>query len=294
MTDRVYPSSKTNGNTKGTTTTAATTTTATNPRLPPPPSKTQIQKPTPNRHPHRPNPINNQQSHRRRNRSRSRSRRGCFCLCCFWSILIIILLLLIATVAGCILYLLYHPHRPTFSIAALKISEFNLTTTADDTTRLTSRLNLTISTRNPNKKIIFFYDPIAITCLSADETQIANGSFANSIVSNPNNITIIRSSLYSNSMLLDTEMVNHMRSDLKKKSGLPLKILLDTEAQVKIESIKSKKIGIRIKCEGIHSLIPKGGGGKSRNSSSSSSVSATVSAAKCKLDLRVKIWKWTF
>lgn len=85
--------------------------------------------------------------------------------------------------------------------------------------------------------------------------------------------------------------MNHMRSDLKKKSGLPLKILLDTEAQVKIESIKSKKIGIRIKCEGIHSQIPKGGGGKSRNSSS---VSATVSAAKCKLDLRVKIWKWTF
>lgn len=282
MTDKVYPSSKANGNTKGTTTAAAAATP--NPRLPPPPSKAQIQKPIPNRHPHRPNPINNQRSRHRR------SRRGCFCLCCFWSVLVIILLLLIATVAGCILYLLYHPHRPTFSIASLKISEFNLTTTADDTTRLTSRLNLTISTRNPNKKIIFYYDPIAITCLS-DETQIANGSFANPFVSNPNNITIIRSSLYSNSLLLEPETVNHMRSDLKKKSGLPLKILLDTEAQVKIESIKSKKIGIRIKCEGIHSQIPKGGGGKSRNSSS---VSATVSAAKCKLDLRVKIWKWTF
>ncbi|KVH95082.1 NDR1/HIN1-like protein 13 [Cynara cardunculus var. scolymus] len=280
MTDRVYPSSKPTGKTKGTT----TATTPPNPRLPPPPRKAQIQKPIPNRHPHRPNPIHNQRNPRRR------SRRGCFCLCCFWSVLIIILLLLIATVAGCILYLLYHPHRPTFSIAALKISEFNLTTTADDTTRLTSRLNLTISTRNPNKKIIFYYDPIAITCLS-DETQIANGSFANPFVSNPNNITIIRSSLYSNSLLLDTETVNHMRSDLKKKSGLPLKILLDTEAQVKIESIKTKKVGIRIKCEGIHSLIPKGGGGKSRNSSS---VSAIVSAAKCKLDLRVKIWKWTF
>lgn len=274
MADRVYPSSKPNGN----------TTASTNPRLPPPPSKAQQPNPNTNRHPYRPNPITNQ-------RTRRHSRRGCFCLCCFWTVLVIILLLLIAAIAGCILYLLYRPHRPTFSVASLKISEFNLTTNADDTTRLTSKLNLTISTRNPNKKIIFYYDSIAITCLS-DETQVANGYFANSIVSNPNNITIIRSSLSSNSLLLETETVNRMRSDLKKKSGLPLTILLDTEARVKIESIRSKKLGIRIKCEGIHSLIPKGGGGKSRNSSSS--VAATVSAAKCKLDLRIKIWKWTF
>lgn len=87
--------------------------------------------------------------------------------------------------------------------------------------------------------------------------------------------------------------MNKIRSDLKKKSGLRLKIVLDTEARVKIESIRSKKIGIRIKCEGIHSLIPKGGGGNSRNSSSSP-VAANVSAAKCKIDLRIKIWKWTF
>ncbi|KAL7608240.1 hypothetical protein Lser_V15G10432 [Lactuca serriola] len=272
MTDRVYPSSKPNGNT-----TAATT----NTRLPPPPSKAQ----QPNRHPYRPNSVTNQ-------RTRRRSRRGCFCLCCFWSVLIITLLILISAIAGCILYLLYRPHRPTFSIASLKISEFNLTTTADDTTRLTSNLNLTISTRNPNKKITFYYDSISITCLS-EGTQVANGNFANSFVSNPNNITIIRSSLSSNSQLLETETVNRMRSDLKKKSGLPLKLLLDTKVRVKIESIRSKKIGIRIKCEGIHSLIPKGGSGNSRNSSSSS-VAATVSAAKCKLDLRIKIWKWTF
>ncbi|KAL4570320.1 hypothetical protein LXL04_025972 [Taraxacum kok-saghyz] len=279
MTDRVYPSSKPNGNSNGN---GNATTATTNSRLPPPPPiKTQ----QPSRHPYRPNPVTNQ-------RARRRSRRGCFCLCCFWLVLVIILLLLIAAIAGCILYLLYRPHRPTFSIASLRISEFNLTTSADDTTRLTSKLNLTISTRNPNKKITYYYDSIAITCLS-DETQVASGNFASSIVSSPNNITIIRSSLSSNSLLLETETVNRMRSDLKKKSGLPLKILLDTEARVKIESLRSKKIGIRIKCEGIHSLIPKGGGGKSKNSSASS-VAATVSAAKCKLDLRIKIWKWTF
>ncbi|CAI9265841.1 unnamed protein product [Lactuca saligna] len=249
---------------------------------PPPTNKPQLYNPNLNRHPYRPNP----------NIYHRNCRRSYFCVCCFWSILIIILLLLLATITGCILYLLYRPHRPTFSITALKISQFNLTTTSDDTTRLTSNLNLTLSTKNPNKKVVFYYDPITITCLS-EETQIANGSFTNSLVSNPNNITIIRSSLYSSSLLLETTIVNQIKSDLKKKkSGLPLKILLDTEARVKIESIRTKKVGIRIECEGIHSLIPNGSGGKSKNSSTS--VTATVSDAKCKVDLRIKIWKWTF
>ncbi|KAI3707216.1 hypothetical protein L6452_25535 [Arctium lappa] len=269
MTDRVYPSSNPNAATK-------------NPKLPPPPMKAQLY--NQNRHPYRPNPINY-------HRKRRHGLRRCFCLCCFWSILIVILLLLLATISGCVLYLLYNPHRPTFTVASLKISQFNLTTATDGTTHLTSQLNLTISTKNPNKKIVFYYDPVAIACLS-EGTQIANGSFGNSFTSNPNNITILRSSLSSNSLLLETETVNQMRSDLKRKSGLPLKILLDTEATMKIESFKSKKIGIRIKCEGIHSLTPKAVGGKSN--SSSSSVAATVSNAKCEVDLRIKIWKLTF
>ncbi|KAI3522415.1 hypothetical protein L1887_00164 [Cichorium endivia] len=270
MTDRVHPTSKPNG------------TTVKNPKLPPPPAKTQLN--NHNRHPYRPNLIN----HPRKRRS---GLRRCFCSCCFWSIIIIILILLLAAISGCVIYLLYRPRPPTFSVVSLKISQFNLTTATDETTRLTSKLNLTISTKNPNNKIVFYYDPIAITCLS-EETQIANGSFRNSFTSVPNNITVIRSSLSSTSLLLETETVNQMRSDLRKKSGLPLKILLDTQATMKVESFKSKKVGIRIKCEGIHSLIPKTGGKKSN--SSSTSVAATVSDAKCEVDLRIKIWKWTF
>ncbi|KAM0026906.1 putative Late embryogenesis abundant protein, LEA_2 subgroup [Helianthus debilis subsp. tardiflorus] len=290
MTDRVYPSSKPKPNTTTKTTAAGGggggATTTPNRNIPPPPNKTQFNTTTTsnNRHPYRPNPTTT--THRRR-------RRSCFCLCCFWLTLIILLLLLISTIAGCILYLLYHPHRPTFSIAALKISQFNLSTTSsDDTTRLTSKLNLTLSTSNPNKKITFFYDPFTIT-LQSHETQLANGSFPNSLTIKPNNITIIHSQLYTTSLLLDPEIVTKIRSDLKKKSGMPLKLLLDTEVRVKIETLRTKKVGIRIECDGIHSLIPKGGG-TGRNTTASSAVAATVTAAKCKLDLRIKIWKWTF
>ncbi|KAK1436044.1 hypothetical protein QVD17_01819 [Tagetes erecta] len=270
MTDRVHPSSKPNTNTL----------TIKNPKLPLPPAKLQIHNQNNRRYP-------TKFHHKRRHNS-----RRCFCLCCFWSILIIILILILATVSGTVLYLLYRPHRPSFSIASLKISQFNLTTAIDGTTQLTSKLNLTISAKNPNSKIIFHYDPIAISCLT-DETEIANGLFGTSFVSDPNNITIIRSSLSSNALLLETEAVKRIRSDLKRRAGLMLKVLLDTQTIVKFESFRSKKFGIRIECVGIRSVILKTGGRKS-NSSSSSSVTVSVDDAKCEVDFRIKIWKWSF
>ncbi|XP_076952410.1 NDR1/HIN1-like protein 13 [Bidens hawaiensis] len=238
---------------------------ATTVKPPPPTTKPHL----PNRHPYRPNP--------------NIYRRNYFCLCCFWTILIIILILLIATIAGCILYLLYRPHRPTFSITSLKTSDFKLTTDSDGTTHLTSNLNLTLSTKNPNKRVTFFYDPITVTLLlQAQDTQIGNGSVANSFVSEPNNITVVRAGLNGENVLLESSDVNRVRSDLKR-GGVRLKIYLDTKTQVKIESFRSKKVGIRIQCDGIRSLVPKGG----RNA-------ASVNDAKCNVDLRIKIWKWTF
>ncbi|XP_071730367.1 NDR1/HIN1-like protein 13 [Rutidosis leptorrhynchoides] len=277
------------GDTSYTPSKPTTTTTVKQPQQPPPPPNKS--NPNLNRHPYRPNPIYNRHN---------TNRRSYFCIFCFWLILIIILILFLATITGCILYLMYRPHRPIFTISSLKISQFNLTTTSDDTSHLSTNFNLTLSTKNTNKKVVFYYDPFAITCVTVD-TQIANGSVTDSLASGPNNITIIRSALYSSSMLLDTTTVNQIRSDLKKKSGLRLKIILDTEARVKIESIKSKKVGIRIECEGIHSLIPKGvtaavAGGKSNRTTAAApvAVAANVVDAKCIVDLRIKIWKWTF
>lgn len=269
MTDRVYPSAtKPNG-----TTTTAPPVAATNHHnpLPIPPAKAHL------RHPYRQNPPHTaRRSHR--------TKRNYFCCCCCWSIFILIILLIATAIAGAIAYSIYKPHRPTFSFTSLKISQFNLTTSSsDDSTRLTTKLNITLSCTNPNKKLTFIYDPIQITTLTSSEVQIGQGEFK-SFTSNPKNITYIHTPIHTTSQVLDADSVTSLRSDLKKKTGLPLKILLDTKVVVKADNLKTKKLGIRIKCEGVHVTAPKG---------KSASI-ASVSKAKCKVDLRVKIWKWTF
>ncbi|KAK4412616.1 hypothetical protein Salat_2908700 [Sesamum alatum] len=269
MTDRVYPSTKPNG-------TAAPIT------VNPPPAKAQNGLYNPTRHPYRPTPTISRPRHKHR---RQFSCRRCFCLSCFWSILILIAILLLAAIASAAFYVLYRPQRPLFSVTSLKISTFNLTTTpSDDSTHLTTKINITLSAKNPNKKIIFLYDPISITVLS-NSVNISNGSFAN-FTNSPDNISIIHTSMALNSQVLDADSVKSLKSDLKRKNGLPMEIVMDTMVGVKMEKLKMKKIGIRVKCDGIHGLVPKG--------KTVIPAVANTSNAKCKVDLRIKIFKWTF
>ncbi|KAK9946270.1 hypothetical protein M0R45_011743 [Rubus argutus] len=269
MTDRVYPSSSklaTNGATNGTT----VTTTAANPTA---------TKPQPLRQPYRPQP----QYHHRRHR---RSNRNLCCCCCFWSILILLTLALLAAIAGTAVYVLYRPHRPEFTVTSLKIGKLNLTDSPDGaTSHLVTLFNLTLASKNPNNHLSFAYESFALTLTLSGNTdvQIANGSIP-AFTSDTKNFTSFRSIL-STSNDLDVESVKSLRSDLRRKTGVPMKLQMDTKVKVTMGGkLKSNKVGIRVTCQQIRGVAPKG----------KSPSAASVADSKCNVDLRIKIWRWTF
>ncbi|KAH0713014.1 hypothetical protein KY289_008973 [Solanum tuberosum] len=182
----------------------------------------------------------------------------------------IIVILVLVAIAGTIFYFLYRPQLPSFSISSLKISQFNLTTSPDDTTRLATKFNVTLSTKNKNKKVIYIYDPIALKAESTNQIELANGDFPR-FTSAPNNVTIIHSTLSIVSQVLDVDSISSLKSDMKRKSGMPMRILLDTKVVVKMDKLKTNKVGIRVTCDGINGPIPKG-----KNPSV-----ASITTAKC-------------
>ncbi|KAF4351377.1 hypothetical protein G4B88_028216 [Cannabis sativa] len=280
MADRVHPSSK------PTATAAAATTTA-----PPPQPQAAINNPTATKpaqlrqQPYRPQP-----QYRNRHNHRRRSNRNICCCCCFWTILLLLLLGLLAAIAAAAVYVLYHPNRPQFTVDSLRITKLNLTTSPDtSSSHLTTLFNITISSENPNNHLTFFYDAFTVTASATrgGDIQIGNGTIP-AFISDKKNETSFRT-IVAASQDLDTDSTAAIRSDLKKRNGLGLKIQMDTNVKVKMESLKSsKKVGIRVTCEGIKGVVapPKG--------KKSSPVIASVSGAKCKVDLRIKIWKFTF
>lgn len=203
---------------------------------------------------------------------------SCCCACCLWTILLLIALLLLAAIAGAVLWVLYRPHRPTFSVSSLRIKNFNVTSS-----QLNSNFDLTASARNPNKKIKFFYDPVVVSVYTSSGVDVGEGSFP-AFVHGTKNTTLMKASLSSSGLDLDTASISSLRSDLKTKSRLTLKVRLETKVKVKMGGFKSNKVGIRVSCDGIQATVPTG----------KSPVTASTSDAKCKANLRIKIWKWTF
>lgn len=200
--------------------------------------------------------------------------------CCFCFLLLLLSLLLIAAASAAAFWFIYRPHRPTFSVSALRVSSLSLSSTS----HLSSSLNLSISATNPNHKLLLLYDPFSITVLSSG-VPIATGSLPP--LSQPaKSTTILRSALSSSpSQILDSPSAASIRSDLKRKEGMPIEIRLESKAKVKIGPMKMKKVKVRVSCDGINASAPP------KVKKKSESV-ADLSGSKCEVKFRVKIWKW--
>ncbi|RDX58176.1 NDR1/HIN1-like protein 13, partial [Mucuna pruriens] len=253
MTDRVYPSAKPAVNGNGV---------AANPTFP----ATKAQLYGASRPTYRPQPH-----HRRR------SRRRCCCTFFFWLILTILVLLLLIGVAGTVFYLLYRPHHPSFTVTSLKLSYLNLTSSST----LNSRFDLNVSATNPNKNILFAYDPTSISILSGD-VDVGDGTVP-AFQNGKKNTTLLRASILSSGHALQSDDASRLKASMKSKNGLALKVNLETKVKAKMGKLKTPKVGIRVSCDGIRVTLPTG----------KKPATASTSNAKCDVDVRFKIWKWT-
>ncbi|KAJ8755747.1 hypothetical protein K2173_024291 [Erythroxylum novogranatense] len=254
MADKVYPSSKpaTNGGA------------ATNPAFPA--SKAQLYGAT--RPAYHPQPY------------RKRTRRSCCCACFVWVTVIIVSLLILAAIAGAAIYIIYRPHRPSYDVSGLKISSLNITSNS----QLTTNINLNITAKNPNKKLVFIYGPSTISIATEkDEIVLGNGLLP-SFVHGTKNTTLLKVTIASSGQQLDDTSAGSLKTELKSKNGVGLKLKLETKVKVKMGGLKTPKVKIRVTCDGIKATVPSG----------KTATTASVSDARCKVDLRFKIWKWTF
>ncbi|XP_020583696.1 NDR1/HIN1-like protein 2 [Phalaenopsis equestris] len=190
------------------------------------------------------------------------SKSPCFRGCCISAILALLSLIVLAAIAGGIFYAIYRPHRPTFSISSLRLSSLNTTSS----NHFTSRLDLSVTARNPNPRIDYNYDQISIS-ISSNGVGIGEGSFPGFVHSAKN--TTVLSSLAST------------RSDLKKGT-VPLEFYMETKVRMKVGRLKTSKFRMKVYCDGIEIAAPKG-----KKAGTASNLDSS-----CKVKLRMKFWKW--
>ncbi|KAL9226886.1 hypothetical protein vseg_002647 [Gypsophila vaccaria] len=235
--------------------------------------------------PNRPRPVYRQQQNRR---TRSCSCRKCCCLTFLYTLIAFLILLLLAAIAACIFYVLYHPKHPTFSVTSIRTARFNLTQPdSAGFAHLSSRFDLTVTAKNPNsKKITFVYSPLAVAVTSAgvDSGNATLTGFDHAA----GNTTVLRATVVGDGGRdLDSDSVSRLRSELGRKKGFPVTVVVNTMVEVRLGKVKTKMVGVRVTCQGIRAFPPK-------NATAKGGAVGTTSSDKCKVDLRIKIWKFTF
>uniref|UniRef100_A0A0A9DJP4 Late embryogenesis abundant protein LEA-2 subgroup domain-containing protein n=1 Tax=Arundo donax TaxID=35708 RepID=A0A0A9DJP4_ARUDO len=262
-------------------------------RVPPPPM-------------YRPKPAQSRPPPRRPRRSA----RGWCCACCLWLTLVLVGLIFLGAITAGVFYVVYHPQLPTFAVTSLRLAALNVS----DSDAVTSRIEFTVTARNPNDKIAFAYGDIAAS-FEADGADVGDGVVPG-FLHPAGNTTVIRAAATAAAATVDPVQAAALRS--KKSHAMSAE--MDSKVGFQIGRLKSKRINVRVLCAGFSAGLAKptapvpaptvevaaapapvrarprsprpprsvvrtsstGGGGGN----------LTTTDAKCKL--RVKIWIWTF
>ncbi|THU63887.1 hypothetical protein C4D60_Mb01t20580 [Musa balbisiana] len=197
-----------------------------------------------------------------------RRRRSCCCrcLCCTVLTLVVLIIAIGATVG--ILYLVFRPKIPKYSVDRLTLSNF----TVDDDTTISATFNLTVTARNPNKRIGIYYGHGSHLSAWYNGTRLCTGAFP-VFYQGHRNTTVV-------SLLLagETQLGSGLLQELQQQQQQTGTVLLDfrgrVPVRVKLGRLKLPKVSFKVRCNIVVNSL-----------SSSNSISLRSSHCKFKLKL---------
>ncbi|RWV99761.1 hypothetical protein GW17_00037313 [Ensete ventricosum] len=195
------------------------------------------------------------------------SRRSCCCrcLCCTVLTLVVLIIAIGATVG--ILYLAFRPKIPKYSVDRLTLSNF----TVDDDTTISATFNVTVTSRNPNRRIGIYYGRGSHLSAWYNGTRLCTGAFPVFYQGHRN--TTVVSLLLSGETQLGSGLLRELQQQLQQTGTLLLDFRGGVPVRVKLGRLKLPKVSFKVRCNIVV------------NSLSSNSISLRSSHCKFKLKL---------
>nr|XP_043613904.1 NDR1/HIN1-like protein 6 [Erigeron canadensis] len=173
---------------------------------------------------------------------RTKNKRGftwCKCICWTLSILITLIIILAATIG--ILYLVFKPKLPNYSVDRLTISQLTLNLDFS----LYARFNVQITAINPNKKIGIFYQKGSHISVWYKNTNLCQGSIPVFYQGHQNktvlNVALSGQNQYGRTLLAAIQ-------EQQQTGRIPLDLKVDVPVKIELGKMKLKKVRIMGKC----------------------------------------------
>ncbi|KAE8733787.1 hypothetical protein F3Y22_tig00000991pilonHSYRG00177 [Hibiscus syriacus] len=175
--------------------------------------------------------------------SKRKSSRGtCFrCCCCFLTT--ILSLLLAAAIAAAVIYFVFKPEAPNYSVDNVAIKGFNLTSPSP----LNPEFDVTVRAHNPNDKIGIYYEKGSSVKIYYEGVNLCNGALP-AFYQPTNNVTLFKTALKGSRIELTNATLRSL-SNGQKQGTVPFTLKLRAPVKIKVESIKTWKITVKVTCK---------------------------------------------
>ncbi|KAK7300594.1 hypothetical protein RJT34_11442 [Clitoria ternatea] len=171
-----------------------------------------------------------------------RKRRSCCCRFFCWLISILLILIIAIGITVGILFLVFRPKLPKYSVDELRVTQFDLS----DNNSLSVTFNLTITARNPNKRIGIDYRGGSHISAWYMDTKLCEGSLPK-FYQGHRNITVL--SLPLTGQTHDaTGLQNALQQQLQQTGNVPLNLKVKQPVRIKLGKLKLFKIKFRVRC----------------------------------------------
>ncbi|EYU22309.1 hypothetical protein MIMGU_mgv1a012723mg [Erythranthe guttata] len=148
---------------------------------------------------------------------------NCLCKCLCWTLSLLIFLLIIVGATAGILYLVFQPKIPKYSVDDLRISDLTLNFDLS----LYARFNVKITAENPNKKIGIYYEKGSHLSVWYKNTNLCQGSIPRFYQGHQNKTAF---------------------NEQQQTRRIPLDLKIDVPVSIKLGKLKLNKVRIMGTC----------------------------------------------
>lgn len=201
--------------------------------------------------------------------SKPPKKRSCCCKCLCWTIsLLLLLVILIGATVG-ILFLVFRPKLPKFSVDKLEITQFNLDSSVDT---LNATFDVTITATNPNKKIGIYYEGGSQISGWYQNTQLCEGALPK-FYQGHKNTTVLELALTGQTQNASA-LISAVQQQRQETGNIPLGLKVNQPVKVKLGSLKLFTVKFRVRCTLIVDNL-------------AANNQITISSSSCKFRLRL-------
>ncbi|XP_021288322.1 NDR1/HIN1-like protein 6 [Herrania umbratica] len=170
-------------------------------------------------------------------------KRSCFCRCLCWTLSLFLLLIVILGIIVGILFLVFQPKLPKYSIDRLQITQFDLSSVDSS---LSATFDVSITARNPNKRIGIYYEGGSRINVWYTETKLCEGSMPK-FYQGHRNTTVLLLPL-SGQIQNGTGLLTTLQEQQQQTGNIPLRLRVKQPVRVKLGKLKLMKLKFSVRC----------------------------------------------